>query len=42
MDNDWCTLENVLDENSKMLAFVQENKVKYILIDDKYEININI
>ena len=42
LDDAWCTLENVLEDNAKMLAFAQRHDVNYILIQDEYEINIDI
>ena len=42
LDDAWCTLESVLEDNSKMLAFAQRHDVNYILIQDEYEINIDI
>ena len=40
MNDDWCTLENTLTDNTKVLNLAQKYKVNYILIDDKYEIDI--
>ncbi len=37
-----CTLESVLADNLEMLALAREHNVNYILIDDKYEINIDL
>lgn len=39
--NDFCDLENVLEENAKILYNVQKHKLNHILIDDKYELDIN-
>lgn len=39
-DDEWCTLESTLEENSQMLELAQKHGAKYILIDDEYEINI--
>ena len=41
VDDEWCTMESVLADNSKMLDLVQRYNVNYILIEDKYEINID-
>ena len=40
LDDEWCTMESVLSENAQMLEFAKKYNVNYILIDDKYEINI--
>ena len=42
LDDDWCTLKNVLSDNAKILKLAQKHNVNYILIDDKYEINIDL
>ena len=42
LDDAWCTLESVLEDNAEMFARAQKHKVNYIFIDDKYEINIDI
>lgn len=40
LDDGWCTLESVLADNAKVLSLAKKHGVNYILIDDKYEINI--
>ena len=42
LDDEWCTLENVLSANLEILANAEKYNVDYILIDDKYEINIDL
>jgi len=42
LDDEWCTMEGVLADNKEMLFLAQKHKVSYILIEDKYEINIDI
>lgn len=39
-DDDWCTLENVLKENARILELARIHKVNYVLIDEEYKINI--
>ena len=39
LDDD-CTLESVLKDNAEILSLVQKHTLNYILIDDKYEIDI--
>ena len=41
LDDEWCTLESVLEDNAKMLNLAQKYEVNYILIEDKYEIDID-
>ena len=42
LDDEWCTMESVLTDNAKMFALAQKYNVNYILIDDKYEIRVNL
>ena len=37
-----CTMEQVLADNAAMLRLAREHHVNYILIDDKYEIDLDI
>jgi 2-phosphoglycerate kinase len=41
LDDAWCTLERVLEDNAEMLALAQKHNVNYILIDDQYEIHMD-
>ena len=42
MDDDWCTMEHVLEENAKFFALAQKYDANIIFIDDKYEINMDL
>ncbi len=42
LDDEWCTLESVLADNAQVLELAQKHKVNYILIDDKYEVDIDL
>ncbi len=42
LDDEWCTLESVLEDNATMLENAVKNGKDYILIDNKYEINIEL
>ena len=42
LDNEWCTMESVLEDNAEILKLAKMHNVNYILIDDKYEINIDL
>ena len=42
LEDEWCTLESVLDDNAKILKLAKLHNVNYILINDKYEINIDL
>ena len=42
IDDEGCTLESVLSENKQMLSQAMEYNVNYILIEDKYEIDIDL
>lgn len=40
LDDEWCTLDSVLNDNMEVLKNAQKYNVNYILIDDAYEIDI--
>jgi len=42
LDDEWCTIEQVLVDNAEMLALAQRYNVNYILIEDMYRINIDL
>lgn len=42
LDDEWCTLESVLEDNARFLQLAQQYGVNYILIDEKYETNIDL
>ncbi len=42
LEDEGCTLESVLADNTEFLKLAQLYKVNYILIDDRYEINIDL
>ncbi len=42
LDDEWCTIESMLADNAEMLALAQKHNVNYILIEDKYEISIDL
>lgn len=41
LDDDGCTLESVLADNAEMFALARKHHTNCILIEDKYEINID-
>lgn len=42
LDDEWCTMERVLEDNAQILALAQKHNVNYVLIEDKYEIDIDL
>ena len=42
LDDEWCTMENLLSANSQMLTLAQQHNANYILIDEEYEIDIDL
>ena len=42
MDDEWCTLENVLNDNASVLKLAQMHHVNCICIDDRYEFNVDL
>lgn len=41
-DDEWCTMEMVLRDNAEILEQCEKYKVNYILIDDEYQIDIEL
>ena len=41
LDDDGCTLESLLADNAEMFALARKHHANCILIEDKYEINID-
>lgn len=41
-DDEDCTLESVLNDNAQILKLAQKHNVNYLLIDNKYEIDIDL
>ncbi len=42
LDDEWCTMESVLADNAEVLSLAKKYNVNYILIEDKYEISIEL
>lgn len=42
LDDEWCTIENVLDDNVRFLKLAEKHNVKYVLINNNYEIDIDL
>ena len=42
LDDEWCTMERVLEDNAQFLELAKKYNTKYILIDDKYDIEIDL
>ncbi len=42
LDDACCTLESVLEDNARFLELAQKHHANYVLIDDKYEITIDL
>ena len=38
LDDSFCTMDSVLEDNSEMLRMAKQYGVRYVLIDDRYEI----
>lgn len=41
-EDDYCTLDNILDDNAHMLEQCIEYGVNYILIDEEYQVDIEL
>lgn len=42
LDDAYCTLEKVLEDNAQILELAQRNGANYILIDNEYKIDIDL
>ena len=42
LDDKCCTMESVLEDNAKVSSLAQKHNVNYILIEDEYEINVDL
>lgn len=42
LDDEWCTMESVLADNAQTLNLAKKHKVHYILIDDQYEVDMDL
>ena len=42
LDDECCTMESVLADNAEVLSLAKKYNVNYILIEDKYEISIEL
>jgi len=42
LDDEWCTMERVLADNKEMLSLARKHNVNFILIEDKYDISIEL
>ena len=42
LDDECCTMESVLEDNAEVLSLAKKHNVNYILINDKYEISIDL
>lgn len=40
IDDEWCTMEHILDENAHFLANAKKYHANIVLIDDRYEIDL--
>ena len=42
LDDECCTMESVLEDNAKVLSLAKTHNVNYILIEDEYEISVDL
>jgi hypothetical protein len=42
LDDGWCTMESVLEDNAEVLANAKKYHLNYILIDGEYEFDIDL
>ena len=41
LDDSWCTMESLIEDNAKILQLAKAHGVNYILIDEGYQIDIS-
>ena len=41
IDDDWCTMESVLEDNAQFFTSAKKHNANIVFIDDSYEIDIN-
>lgn len=42
LNDEWCTVESVLEDNARVLDLAQEHHVNYVLIDNEYKIDLDL
>ncbi len=42
LDDEWCTMESILEDNARFLELVKKFNVNYVFIDGKYDIEIDL
>ena len=42
IDDEWCTMESVLDENTKFLTGAKKYNANIVFIDDSYKVDIDL
>ena len=42
LDDEWCTIESVLEDNAQFFELAKKHGVNYVLIDDEYDISIDL
>ena len=42
VDDEWCTIETLLDDNAAVSMLAKKHKLNCILIDNKYEIDVEL
>ena len=42
LDDEWCTIESLLADNTEVLSLAQKHNVNYVFIDDEYKIDIDL
>ncbi len=41
IDDEWCTVESVLEDNAKNLELAKIHNVNFVLVDDEYEVDVD-
>ena len=42
LNDEWCTMESALEDNAQVLELAQKNGINYFLIDNEYNVDIEL
>lgn len=42
LDDEWCTMESVLEDNAQFLGLAQKSGINYFIIDNEYNVDIEL
>lgn len=42
LHDEWCTMEHLLEDNARFLKLVKQHGANYVLIDDTYDVHVDL